>query len=366
VLTGNGAIGQVQRSVVLGRVADLPTRRLAQTALDGLVGPINRGMHAPQSVATFGEFAERDWTQLVLPTLKLSTQHGYRMMLHKHLAPYWGGWRLCDIKKLDVQQFVLRKFDQQLAWQTVRNTWIVLSSILDAAMEYGAIAVNPARGVKFPLQPPRTAPRILGREDVGALLRQVDEPHRTMIGLVALTGLRIGEMLGLRWRSLDLAIGTLTVRESVYEGKFQRPKTQRALRTIPLGPHAVQVLTDHRARSARTALDDLVFPNQKGAPLRESKMLARVLQPAAERAGLGRVTWHQFRHVHSSLLNDLGVPVKIAQEQLGHASVQTTLNIYTHVVEASHRQAIEQLEQRLFPSVPKSQNWDDSKTAVSD
>ena len=87
--------------------------------------------------------------------------------------------------------------------------------------------------------------------------------------------------------------------------------------------------------------------------MRESKLLQKVLQPAAEAAGLGRVTWHQFRHIHSSLLNDLRVPVKIAQEQLGHASISTTLNIYTHVVDASHRKAIEALECELFPSVPK-------------
>ena len=108
-----------------------------------------------------------------------------------------------------------------------------------------------------------------------------------------------------------------------------------------------------------------MFPNKSGEPRRESKLLERVLQPAAERAGLGRVTWHQFRHIHSSLLNDLRVPVKIAQEQLGHASIQTTLNIYTHVVDASHRAAIESLEQRLFPTVPKSQEADASPATLS-
>ena len=82
--------------------------------------------------------------------------------------------------------------------------------------------------------------------------------------------------------------------------------------------------------------------------MRESKLLERVLQPAAERAGLGRVTWHQFRHIHSSLLNDLRVPMKIAQDQLGHASITTTLAIYTHVVDASHRSAVEAVEDRLF------------------
>ena len=74
----------------------------------------------------------------------------------------------------------------------------------------------------------------------------------------------------------------------------------------------------------------------------------RVLQPAAAEVGLGRVTWHQFRHIHSSLLNDLRVPAKIAQEQLGHASIATTLNIYTHAVDASHRKAIEAVERELF------------------
>ena len=100
-------------------------------------------------------------------------------------------------------------------------------------------------------------------------------------------------------------------------------------------------------------------------PMRESKLLERVLQPAAERAGLGRVTWHQFRHIHSSLLNDLRVPVKIAQEQLGHASISTTLNIYTHVVDASRRAAIELAERQLFPTVPKSQEPDTPSDSVS-
>ena len=161
-------------------------------------------------------------------------------------------------------------------------------------------------------------------------------------------------MLALRWSALDLDLGTLAVRESVFEGQFQAPKTQRAVRTIPLGSHAVSVLIAHRDRVTRGESGDLVFGNRNGDPLRESKLLTKVLQPAAEEAGLGRVTWHQFRHIHSSLLNDLKVPVKIAQEQLGHASISTTLNIYTHVVDASHRAAVEAVEERLFGVVARN------------
>jgi hypothetical protein len=173
------------------------------------------------------------------------------------------------------------------------------------------------------------------------------------------------QLLGVKWRALDLEVGTLAVRESVFEGKFHRPKTQKSRRTIPLGPHTLTSLKAHRDRSTRKSGEDLVFPNKSGEPLRESKLLPRVLPPAAERARLGPVTWHQFRHIHSSLLNDLRVPVKIAQEQLGHASLQTTLNIYTHVVDGSHRAAIEQLERQLFPTVPKSEESTGSKESTN-
>jgi integrase len=103
--------------------------------------------------------------------------------------------------------------------------------------------------------------------------------------------------------------------------------------------------------------------------MRDSKILTEVLQPAAVAAGIGHVTWHQFRHIHSTLLNDLNVPVKIAQEQLGHASIATTLNIYTHVVDASHRKAIEAVERELFelvPSGPKSPDRLAEAVPVSD
>ena len=353
VLCEDGKVGRILRSVVLGAVADLPTRKDAQVRLDEELRAVNQGTVRPESSMLFGTFAEEQWKTLVLPTLKLSTQHGYKTVLAKHLLPYWRDWRLRDIGRQDVQQWVADRFRRKLGWQTVRNSWTLLSGILETAVEYGYLSMNPARGVKFPEKELKEAPVLFTAEDFVKLLEQLDEPYRTMARLIALTGLRIGELLAVRWRCLDLEIGTLSVRESVYEGKFQSPKTRKSRRTMPLGPQIIVWLREHRLRAKRTESDDLVFGNRKGEPLRESKLLRNVLQPAAERAGLGRVTWHQFRHIHSSLLNDLRVPVKIAQEQLGHSSISTTLNIYTHVVDASHRKAIEALERELFPTVPK-------------
>jgi len=101
-----------------------------------------------------------------------------------------------------------------------------------------------------------------------------------MVSLIAATGSRIGELLALRWNALDLDTGTLTVRESVFEGNFQPPKTQHARRTIPLGPRTVKVLRDHRDTATRREPEDLLFGNSKGQPFRESKLLTRRLQPA--------------------------------------------------------------------------------------
>jgi integrase len=348
VMREDGTTGELRRWQVLGTLADLPTRREAQTLLDERLRTINAGASRPEALINFGTFVDQQWKPLVLPTFKASTQHGYKTVLHVHVLPAWRDWRLRDIERLAIQQWVADKFRQGTGWQTVRNAWVLLSGILESAVEYGYLQANPARGVKFPQKGRKEKPAIIAGEDFIRLLKQLHEPYRTMVRLIAATGLRIGELLALRWSALDLEAGSLAVRESVFEGKFQLPKTLMAARTIPLGRHALAALKAHRERATRTAPDDLVFGNGGGKPLRESKLLRNVLQPAGERAGLGRVKWHQFRHIHSSLLNDLKVPVKIAQEQLGHASVSTTLGIYTHVIDASHRKAVEALEERLF------------------
>ena len=163
------------------------------------------------------------------------------------------------------------KFRQRQGWQTVRNSWVLLSGILETAVEYGYLQTNPARGIKFPQKGLKEAPAIIAGGDFAKLLAQVDEPYRTMVGLIAATGLRIGELLALRWRALNLEIGTLSVRESVFEGQFQRPKTQKAMRTIPLGPNAIAALTAHQRQATRSEPGDLVFSNRNGGPLRESK-----------------------------------------------------------------------------------------------
>jgi integrase len=117
-----------------------------------------------------------------------------------------------------------------------------------------------------------------------------------MVVLAALTGLRVGELLALRWRGVNLTAGTIRISESVFHGQVQLPKSERSIRTIPIGPQTRVLLEEHRKRfAANWSEEGLLFPNQLGGPHRESNLLGRVLRPAAKAAGLERVTWHQLR-----------------------------------------------------------------------
>ena len=220
VLLEDGAIGQVRRWQVLGTVADFPSRREAQALLDDRLRPVNAGASRPEASIAFGTFVEEQWKALVLPTFKASTQHGHKTVLNVHVLPAWKEWRLRDIERLAIQQWVADKFRQRTGWQTVRNAWVLLSSILETAVEYGYLQTNPARGVKFPQKGLKEKPAIIAGEDLARLLKHLDEPYRTMVSLIAATGLRIGELLALRWSALDLEsgaqIGRASCRERVY------------------------------------------------------------------------------------------------------------------------------------------------------
>ena len=176
---------------------------------------------------TFGAFVEEQWKPLVFPTFKASTQHGYKTVLRNHVLPAWRDWRLRDIERLGIQQWVADKFRQGTGWQAVRNAWVLLSGILETAVEFGYLQTNPARGVKFPQKGLKEKPAMIAGDSLARLLEQVNETASDDGALIAATGLRIGELLALRWSALDLEGGTLTVRESVFEGKFQPPKTRK-------------------------------------------------------------------------------------------------------------------------------------------
>ena len=254
VIQADGTLSRLRRSQVIGTI---PTRRLAMQALSQRLGTINSGKARPQSVRTFGSFVKDDWTPVVLPTLKYATQKHYRYMLDVHLIPAFGQRQLRELTREELQSFLSRKLKGGLSWETVHHFKCGLSKILGAAEEWGYIAENAAQKTKLPRRQHGTERTVLTPVHVRNLATALNEPARSITLLLVLTGLRVGELLALRWGSVDLNARMLHVCETVYDRHFDQPKTKRSARTIPTGTETADVLAPMRPAAVDTWLSYL-------------------------------------------------------------------------------------------------------------
>ena len=333
----DGRIERKQESAILGLVSEMgikQARKLAEQKLN----PVNTGKAVPHSTMTLGEFIEQAYMPLGFPVLKGSTRKRYRSTLDLHLIPALGKCRLCDLRSVDVQRFILQKFDGGLGWESCNHLRNLLSKIYANAIRWGHYGgVNPALGVELPEKQDVREKRILMPEEAMRLLRVLREPVRTMVLLAILTGLRIGEILALRWQDVDVSGRELHVERAYYRGSMGTPKTKGSKRTVPLPPSAMRALASLPVRG------ELVFGSKKGTPLNDTNLLLRVLKPAGKLAGVPWVSWHTFRRTHATLLQLAGGSAKDAQAQLGHSQITTTLGIYTIPVPSHQREAVEKL-----------------------
>jgi integrase len=218
------------------------------------------------------------------------------------------------------------------------------------------LARNPADAV----QPPRADRRELATlpaADVSALMAAADAtPIGTLVRMAVMTGMRRGELLGLRWQDVDMATGTASVQQTAQRisGRgwvFRQPKTQLSRRAIALSPDTVRMLAAHRRAQlearllAGSAWQDygLVFTSALGTPL-EPGTVARTWARIVTQAGVGPVRWHDLRHAHATLMLSAGVHPKVVGERLGHASVGITLDTYSHVLPGLQAAAAEALD----------------------
>ena len=161
-----------------------------------------------------------------------------------------------------------------------------------------------------------------------------------------LTGLRVGELLALRWGSIDLNARLLRVCETVYDGHFDQPKTKRSARTIPIGTETAEILA--ALRPAAVDPKALVFGTREGLPLERWNLLRKHLKPVAKKLGLPGVTWHLLRHSHATMLDSVGTPLGTMQSLLGHSTPEITREIYLHAIPEEQRRAVESVERLVF------------------
>lgn len=234
----------------------------------------------------------------------------------------------------------------------------VLSGVLGSAVRYGLLVKNPAEGLKLakPRKGKRSKPYITP-EQFRALLALIAEPYASMVYVAVYTGLRVSELVGLRWR--NVSTDSITVDERYCRGDWGPPKSDASNATIPVNAAVIEriarlktlVVEVKAGRAVRhypavrsSEPDDLVFQSlTKGAPMRDNNILVRHIKPAAKSLGLPLVNWQVLRRSFATWLKMAGTDVKDAQALMRHSRASTTLDIYQQFVPESQRRAVAKL-----------------------
>jgi integrase len=249
------------------------------------------------------------------------------------------------ITRESVQSLLNGKLRSGLAWRTVKHIRTTFGTVLGAAEIRDLIMKNPARQTKLPRREPAAERARIAPDAIRQVLLALPQPSRSLAWLLIFTGLRIGELLALHWRDIDLRGGFVRVTRTVYEGRFDDPKTRRSKRTVPLGPKGIEVLSALKPVDADP--EALVFATRRGTPFSRRNLLKRQLKPICEKQGLKGVTWHWLRHASAILLDAVGTPLGTVQALLGHSSAEITREIYLHSVPAEACKAMQKLEDFL-------------------
>jgi integrase len=325
-------------------VAFRGTKREAQAELNRLLNRKNEGTYVDPTKMTVAEYLEH-WLNVDIDRrLAGKTAARHRGIVRHQIVPQLGRLPMRKLTAVHIEACEAelqrkgyvkgRKQGSGLSAQTVLHVHRTLSQALAHAVKIGVLFKNPAEQVK----PPRPAGReiaILSKSEIATLLRSAEESWIYLPVLVGVTtGMRRGEILGLRWSDINLKASRLTVNQSLEgKGRFKSPKTSGSRRTITLPGLTVEALIRYKAVQAAERLKlglgkpDLVFTRSDGSPM-DPDSITKAFDRLVKIAGVRRITFHGLRHTHISHQLMDGVHVKVVSERAGHANVAITLSVY--------------------------------------
>lgn len=322
---------QKEKSTEAPRAPTPPPASSAPTAPPPDVNP----KVAPASTAPiFRDFAKQFLEVYAETNNKPSEVHSKRTILRVHLNPFFGDMRLDEIEVEHIETYKAKKLRGKRAPKTVNNHLTVLHRLFAVACEWKKLAHAPA--IKW-LKAPEPEFDFLTFAEADALIANAVPAARPLIVTAVRTGLRLGELLALRWDDVDLQAGRIVVRRSVTRGVVGTPKSGRK-REVPLSQQALVELRAHREVTPGA----LVFPGERGAMLDKGKTKWK-LWTSCKRAGLRRIGWHVLRHTFASHLAMRGAPLKAIQELLGHATIEMTMR-YAHLSPDARREVVRLLD----------------------
>ncbi|MDF1597099.1 MAG: tyrosine-type recombinase/integrase [Acidimicrobiia bacterium] len=291
----------------------------------------------------FGEWAPH--VQASRINLAPSTRARDDTYFRSFILPYFADESLSKVNPLHVQGWVSALLAKDYAPATIRKAYQLLSAVFDAAVTSDLIARSPCRGIKLP-KDSREEMRFLSPDEIEKLADAIDPRYRTLVLTGAYTGLRPGELLGLKVSRLNMLRRQVQVVETLTEVKGQvrlgPPKSKASRRTVTMPAFLVEEFAQHLAQYRDP--DDWVFSSPQGGPVRRTNFRRRFWLPAV-RASVGEpLRFHDLRHSHAALLIAQGVHPKVLQDRLGHASITTTLDTYGHLMTGLDEAAADALD----------------------
>jgi integrase len=205
--------------------------------------------------------------------------------------------------------------------------------------------------VEFP-RSSHKEPRFFTQSELHSILDHAIEPDRTLYWLLAQTAIRIGEAVALTWDTVDFGMGNISVRASVWRGQIQTPKSNAAVRTIPLSPRLLEHLAKFQQFWTPNQYN-LLFANTKGKPWKADNLLVHHLHPLLKRLGIQRSGFHAFRHASATILDRMKAPLKVRQQRMGHASAEITLSRYTYVIDEDAKAVAASFDRFISPTTSK-------------
>ena len=335
------------------------TRKEAEAARVEILHEINTGTFIEPTKTTLGEWVHRTWLPLIADRVKPSTLHSYRSNLELHVLPTLGRRQLRRLTPVMLNQLYADllttgnlKTGGGLSAKTVRYVHTIIHKALADAVDLGLMNVNIADRAKPPRPKARESKEIKSwtADELRCFLDLV-QGHRLEAAwhVASFTGMRRAEVLGLRWRDLDLDAARLSVRQTLvsvgYEIVKSTPKTHQA-RTIDLDSGTVKRMRSHRNRQLEDRQEwggdyeenDLVFCKENGSPI-HPHTFSQAFERIVARSGLPKIPLHGLRHTHATVGLALGVPAKVVTERLGHENVAFTLKQYAHVLPGMQAEA---------------------------
>jgi len=348
VIQPDGTIARRYKWEVLGTIEDYPTRRLALRVLEARLSTINSPTYRARPTATFAEFAKR-WDATVLSQHKPSTQSSTRSQLRKWLLPQLGD---CPLKDLDGQR--LQGFVSACGCnsKTVRNLVGTVRMMWNSARAWGYVAHDPFDGLVLPK---RDLARTfnLSLDEIRRVLDIASEPYKTFYSILAETGIRGSEICGLSLTDLDLENRVIHVRQSVWRGQIQTVKSRKGNRRFPISPELADHLRSY-LRSCRPNALGLLFATSQGTPWDHDRIRKRKFHPLLRKLGIQQCGFHAFRHGNATLLDQIGAPMAVRLNRLGHCEAQTTMG-YTHAVTSDERRIADELGRILHVNARNEQ-----------